>query len=126
MPPVRPDLAGVVVKTNAGPGEGRVSDGIAGFKGSHFAAPPLGRHRFRPPQPPEPWTQVRAVHEYGAVPPQPPYPGPFRHMLGDSGTTGEDCLNLNIWTPDPGAGDLPVMVWIPGGAFFRGSGAVPV
>jgi para-nitrobenzyl esterase len=126
MPPVRPDLVSVVVKTNAGPVEGRVSDGIASFKGIPFAAPPFGRNRFRPPEPPEPWTEVRAAHEYGAVPPQPPYPGPFRHMLGDSGITGEDCLNLNVWSPDAGAGDLPVMVWIPGGAFFRGSGALPV
>ena len=126
MPPVRPDLAGVVVKTNAGPVEGRVSDGIASFKGIPFAAPPFGANRFRPPQPPEPWTEVRAAHEYGAVPPQPPYPEPFRQMLGDSGISGEDCLNLNVWTPDAGAHDLPVIVWIPGGAFLRGSGAIPV
>lgn len=37
--------------------------------------------------------------------------------------TGEDCLNLNIWTPDPGAAGLPVMVWIPGGMFEVGSGS---
>jgi len=126
MPPVRPDLAGVVVKTNAGPVEGRVSDGIASFLGIPFAAPPFGANRFRPPQPPEPWTKARTAHEYGAVPPQPPYPEPFRHILGDSGSSGEDCLNLNVWTPDVGARDLPVMVWIPGGAFLRGSGAIPV
>ena len=34
---------------------------------------------------------------------------------------GEDCLNLNIWTPDPGAAGLPVMVWIQGGMFEIGS-----
>ncbi len=38
---------------------------------------------------------------------------------------GEDCLNLNIWTPDVGRAGLPVMVWIHGGAFSNGSGAVP-
>jgi len=126
MPPVRPDLAGVVVKTTAGLVDGGVTDGIASFKGIPFAAPPFGANRFRPPQPPQPWTEVRAAHEYGAVPPQPPHPEPFRHMLGDSGTSGEDCLNLNVWTPDAGARDLPVMVWIPGGAFLRGSGVIPV
>ena len=36
---------------------------------------------------------------------------------------GEDCLNLNIWSPDSGAAGLPVMVWIPGGMFEAGSGA---
>ena len=35
---------------------------------------------------------------------------------------GEDCLNLNVWTPDPGAAGLPVMVWIPGGMFEVGTG----
>ena len=36
---------------------------------------------------------------------------------------GEDCLMLNIWTPDGGAdaGKKPVMVWIHGGAFMGGS-----
>ena len=34
--------------------------------------------------------------------------------------TGEDCLNLNVWTPDPGAAGLPVMVWIQGGMFEFG------
>jgi len=126
MPLVRPDLAGVVVRTNAGPVEGRVTDGIAAFKGIPFAAPPFGANRFRPPQPPEPWTEVRTAHEYGAVPPQPPYLEPFRHLVGNPGISGKDCLNLNVWTPDAGARDLPVMVWIPGGAFLRGSGAAPV
>src|SRR5205823_761587 len=83
-------------------------------------------NRFRPPQPPKSWIGVRPAHEYGVVPPQSPYPEPFRHMLGDAGTAGEDCLNLNVWTPDPGAHGLPVVVWIHGGAFLRGSGAIPV
>jgi len=37
---------------------------------------------------------------------------------------GEDCLNLNVWTPDPGAARLPVVVWIHGGSFMNGSGSV--
>ena len=37
---------------------------------------------------------------------------------------GEDCLNLNVWTPDLGAGGLPVLVWIHGGSFMNGSGSV--
>lgn len=40
---------------------------------------------------------------------------------------GDDCLNLNVWTPEPTPGArLPVLVWLHGGALTRGSSAVPV
>ena len=39
---------------------------------------------------------------------------------------GDECLNLNVWTPDPGASGLPVMVWIHGGAFISGSSSQPL
>src|SRR6266550_681825 len=126
MPPVRPDLAAVVVPTHAGAVQGQISNGVTSFKGIPYSATPFGANRFRPPQPPKRWSGVRAAHEYGAVPPQSPYPEPFRHMLGDAGTSGEDYLNLNVWTPEAGARGLPVMVWLRGGAFLRGSGAIPV
>ena len=35
----------------------------------------------------------------------------------------DECLNLNVWTPDPGATGLPVMVWIQGGMFELSSTA---
>ena len=35
---------------------------------------------------------------------------------------GDDCPRLNVRTPDPGAGPMPVLVWIRGGAFYAGSG----
>jgi para-nitrobenzyl esterase len=38
---------------------------------------------------------------------------------------GDDCLNLNVWTPAPGRAGLPVMVWIHGGAFKTGAGSDP-
>ena len=44
-------------------------------------------------------------------------------MVPDPTVPGEDCLNLNIWTPGGGASSLPVMVWIPGGMFEVGTGA---
>ena len=37
---------------------------------------------------------------------------------------GEECLNLNVWTPDLGAAGLPVLVWIHGGSFTNGSSSV--
>jgi len=39
---------------------------------------------------------------------------------------GEDCLNLNVWTPDPAAKGLPVMIWAHGGGQVTGSGAAEV
>ncbi len=115
----------VVVTTRHGQVRGQVRDGVAAFKGIPYAAPPFGPNRFEPPRPPESWDGVRDALEYGRVAPQSPYAPPFDRLMGDQGLAGEDCLNLNVWTPDPGARGLPVMVWIHGGAFVRGSGAVP-
>ena len=44
-------------------------------------------------------------------------------MLYEPFVEGEDCLNLNVWTPQPGATGLPVFVWIHGGGFTNGSSA---
>jgi para-nitrobenzyl esterase len=44
-------------------------------------------------------------------------------LLFDPAVMGDDCLNLNIWTPDVGAVGLPVMVFSPGGAFRFNSGS---
>src|ERR1700726_9928 len=114
----------LVVTTRHGQVRGQVTDGVAAFKGIPYAAPPFGPNRFQPPRPPKSWDGVRDALAYGAVPPQPAYPPPFDQLLGDQGVAGGDCLNLNVWTPDPSRVGLPVMVWIHGGAFLRGSGAI--
>jgi len=114
----------VEVATRQGQVRGLVTEGVAAFKGIPYAAPPFGPNRFQPPRPPQSWDGVRDALAYGAVAPQPPYVPPFNQLLGDQGRAGEDCLNLNIWTPDPSRDRLPVMVWLPGGAFMRGSGAL--
>jgi para-nitrobenzyl esterase len=49
-------------------------------------------------------------------------PGVFGELGTPQSPAGDDCLNLNVWTPDPGAAGLPVLVWIHGGAFYAGSG----
>jgi para-nitrobenzyl esterase len=63
---------------------------------------------------------------YGPTVPKPPYPKPYDELIPEPVIAGEDCLSLNVWTPDPGRAGLPVMVWIHGGAFVNGSAAVPL
>src|SRR5581483_11660459 len=107
---------------------GRISGLITGadnnveaYKGIPFAAPPVGRLRWQPPQPVEPWTGVRACNEFG---PSCPQENALEKMYGEPlGKTSEDCLYLNVWAPvHKPAGKLPVMVWIHGGGYTMGSG----
>ncbi|XP_013908703.1 PREDICTED: fatty acyl-CoA hydrolase precursor, medium chain-like [Thamnophis sirtalis] len=96
---------------------------VKSFLGVPFAKPPTGSLRFSPPQPPEPWSHMRDATSH------PPM------CLQDLGwvdvlkeivnitlpnlMVSEDCLYLNIFTPDMEA-KLPVMVWLPGGGLVNG------
>ena len=111
------------VTTRYGELRGATTDGVCAFLGVSFAAPPVGPRRLRPPQAVEPWAGVRDATVLGPEPPQPQFDrNDPTGMLFDPAVPGDDCLNLNIWTPDPGAAGLPVMVWSPGGAFHFSSG----
>jgi carboxylesterase type B len=116
-----------VIETRYGRVRGSITDGIRSFKGIPYAAPPFGANRLRPPQPVAPWSGVRDALNYGPKPPQPPYPPQIKLLIPpESCTAGQDCLTLNIWSPDLGAAGLPVMVWIPGGVYaYHGTGASP-
>jgi carboxylesterase type B len=111
-----------VVSTTNGQLRGSADGGVHRFLGVPYAAPASGANRLRPPQPVQPWTDVRDATRYGAAPFQ-LAPPESAGTEWDTGLAGEDCLNLNIWTPDPGGSGLPVMVWIQGGAFEIGSTA---
>jgi len=103
------------VTTKHGALHGHVTDGVHAFLGVPYAAPPFGPNRLRPPQPVEKWDGVRDATRLG---PEPPQIAPPESVASAWVTTsGEDCLVLNVWTPDSGAAGLPVMVWISGGAF---------
>ena len=115
-----------VVTTRQGKVRGRVADGVNVFKGIPYAAPPVGAHRLRLPQPVAPWSGVRDALAYGPKPPQPPYPPPIDVLLPELTVPGEDCLTLNLWSRDLASAGQPVVVWIPGGAFeYHGTGASP-
>ena len=113
-----------VVKTRYEEVRGSQTENIYTFKGIPFAAPPFGANRFQPPRPPEPWSEVRDAFTYGPTATKASYGSPYDKLLLEPVIAGEDCLNLNIWSPDLGEAKLPVMIWIHGGAFVNGSGAV--
>ena len=124
---------GPTATTRYGTLRGRLSDGVVSFLGVPYAASPTGTLRFAAPKPPAAWTGVRDSGAFGPTPPKPDYPKPFDTLLAEPNIAGDDWLNLNIWTPDPGAAGspdpgaagLPVLVWIHGGAFSNGNSAIP-
>src|SRR5690349_13838490 len=88
-----------VARTRYGRVRGRREDGIVKFLGVPYAAPPVGRLRFRAPKEPTAWRGVREAVEF----PNPAYQATGAEM-GPTGNgrmpaPSEDCLYLNVWTP---------------------------
>ena len=97
---------------------------VRAFKGIPFAAPPVGKLRWQPPQPAEPWQGVRECTQFSAICPQAPYPAGSVYAQAPQ-PQSEDCLYLNVWTTaDRETAKQPVMVWIHGGALTRGSSSI--
>ena len=110
--------AATTVRTHDGPVRGSAHDGYRTFEGIPYAAPPVGRLRWAPPHRAAPWSGVRDATRPGSACPQPAGEVP-------GGSTDEDCLHLNVTTPD-GAGPArprPVIVWMHGGGFTTGAGS---
>ena len=109
-------------QTAQGPVAGRTRRGAHRFSGIPYAASPTGELRFAPPQAPEPWEGVRDARRSGPAAPQLPGEGLTNRIPVD---WDEDCLTLNIVTPAVDDQQRPVYVWIHGGAYLHGQGAVP-
>jgi para-nitrobenzyl esterase len=123
LPGSRPSWAEIrshaVVET--GRLDGDIEDGLRIFEGIPYAAPPVAEARWRAPKPPLPWPGIRQAKEFGPACPQ----APSNDVRAED--MSEDCLTLNIWSPAKRAEDrLPVMVWLHGGAFNKGSARMPV
>jgi para-nitrobenzyl esterase len=97
--------------------------GVYRFKGIPFAAPPVGELRWKAPQPVKPWDGVYEAKHFGPRAMQLPV---FGDMNFRSNGMSEDCLYLNIWTPEPSSSaGLPVLVYFYGGGFIAGDGSEP-
>ena len=108
--------ASCLVATTSGDVQGVDNGASCAFLGIPFAAPPIGGLRWKPPQPASPWTP--ATLNATVAPPN--------CATGTLGIGNEDCLKLNIWTPDPApAAPAPVLVWIHTGAFLAASANFP-
>ena len=112
----------VIAETRSGALRGRAKDNVLLFAGIPYAAPPTGARRFRAAEPFEAWSGVRDARKFGPAAPQ----------IAGGGMTDpvpvrwdEDCLTLNVQTPALDDGRRPVLVWIHGGGYRNGQGAVP-
>ncbi|XP_049958160.1 venom carboxylesterase-6-like [Schistocerca serialis cubense] len=110
-----------VVQTSEGALRGHMMTSFGGrlfiaFRGVPYARPPVGVLRFRPPEPPVPWTGIRSAKYEGSVCPQ-------LLVTTDMFAGDEDCLYLNVYTHKD-ANKVPVLVWLHGGGFHAGDGGV--
>lgn len=123
-----------VAETTSGKVRGILNGTIREFRGVPYGAPTDGRNRFMPPQKPSPWAGVRDCLAYGQSSPQVPTDMTWEYgqliywdrIIGLGGM-GEDCLNLNIWTPGVNdGGKRAVMVSFHGGGWASGTGNAPI
>ncbi|MHA7664011.1 carboxylesterase/lipase family protein [Mycolicibacterium sp. HS_4_1] len=115
----------VRVTIDSGTIEGFTRDGVHRWRSVPYARPPVGPWRYRAPQPVQPWRGVRHCHGFTYCAPQ---ERKYTMLsVGKYQPMGEDCLTLNVVTPENHSGEpLPVMFFIHGGGYIMGSSATPI
>src|SRR5579864_6969328 len=130
--------AATVAETTAGKIRGFRRNGVYVFKGVPYGASTAGARRFMPPVKPEPWTGIRNALQYGRICPyldSTHFDTNGKNLASSDEdqfvlhrgaaviVPGEDCLRVNVWTPEINASHKrPVMVYMHGGGFTAGSG----
>ncbi|MBN1381382.1 MAG: carboxylesterase/lipase family protein [Deltaproteobacteria bacterium] len=119
-----------IAVTTLGKLQGTFEEDAVVFRGIPYGKSTAGKKRFLPPEPVDPWNGVRPAVEFGPVCPQGGALG--GNALADQQTIGplpdlplsEDCLYLNVWTPEVGdGGKRPVLFWLHGRGYFEGAGS---
>ncbi|MFC4910031.1 carboxylesterase/lipase family protein [Actinomadura gamaensis] len=124
-------MSSVERDVRAGRVRGAWRGGVARFLGIPYGRPLTGAARFAAPDTAVTWDGVLDATAFGPSPPQAPdsrrLPGPSdaRRPPGPSDSDPDDYLRVNVWTPDPDATGLPVIVWVCGDGFVAGASADP-
>jgi para-nitrobenzyl esterase len=120
------------VETTAGKVQGAIEEDVYSFKTIPYGASTAGENRFLPPRTPVAWAGARDCAKFAGRAPQfglAPVPRPeLADFAGapDGSPETEDCLTVNVWTPDVQThAKRPVMVWFHGGAFAFGTANAP-
>ncbi len=118
-----------VITLPGGAIEGSIVGGVVRYLDIPYAAPPVDRLRFEPPQPVTGWEGLRATSATHCSAPQRvgSVPGvDLASLLGPAWTPCDDYLTLNVWQPPVSTAGMPVMVYVHGGGFVSGSKDAPV
>lgn len=127
----------LVRKTHLGEVKGAedTSAGTYSWKGIPFAKAPVGALRWQPPQEPDAWSTTRATTAFAPACAQfgriygPGANNRYDETIGTTLNTAvgnEDCLYLNVWRPNSGEENLPVIVFFHGGSNVSGYTADPM
>ncbi|THD66201.1 carboxylesterase family protein [Phenylobacterium sp.] len=122
------------VETTSGKVQGIANGRVKEFKGIPYGASTGGKNRYMAPKKPTPWAGIRNCIGYGPISPQTPaaLDSDYSMMIAwdrhvGPGGMGEDCLNLNVWTPSVNDhAKRPVLVSFHGGGWATGSGNGPM
>ncbi|MBQ3079115.1 MAG: carboxylesterase family protein [Clostridia bacterium] len=103
---------------------------ITGYKGIPFADKPIGKNRWRAPQPCPDWEGELFAADFGPIAMQANCAGdPKKDIYAREWAVdatlpmSEDCLYLNVWAPADGRKNMPVYVWYFGGGLQVGNTA---